>query len=36
MAHKVAKEKYLSFMNPNTAIDNKIEKWSDDDQIFIR
>ena len=30
-AHKDAQEKYLGFMNPNAAIDNKIEKWSDEE-----
>ena len=30
MAHKTAQEKYLGFVNPDVAIDNKIEKWSDE------
>lgn len=30
-AHKEAQEKYIGFMNPNAAIDNKIEKWSDEE-----
>ncbi|XP_034600016.1 uncharacterized protein [Setaria viridis] len=30
-AHKEAQEKYIGYMNPNAAIDNKIEKWSDEE-----
>jgi hypothetical protein len=30
-AHKEAQEKYISFIDPNAAIDNKIEKWSDEE-----
>jgi hypothetical protein len=36
MAHKATEEKYLGFMNPNTPIDNKIEKWSDDDRNLYK
>ena len=31
VAHKAAQEKYIGFMNPNAAIDDKIEKWSNED-----
>jgi hypothetical protein len=36
MSHKTSKEKYLGFINPNAAIDNKIEKWSDDDHNLYK
>jgi hypothetical protein len=36
MSHKTAEEKYLGFINPNAAIDNKIEKWSDDDRNLYK
>ncbi|KAG2640464.1 hypothetical protein PVAP13_2KG357680 [Panicum virgatum] len=32
VAHKAAQEKYIGFMNPNAAIDDKIEKWSNEDR----
>ncbi|KAG2641585.1 hypothetical protein PVAP13_2KG226558 [Panicum virgatum] len=32
VAHKAAHEKYIGFMNPNAAIDDKIEKWSNEDR----
>jgi len=32
VAHKTAQEKYIGFMNPNAAIDDKIEKWSNEDR----
>jgi hypothetical protein len=36
MSHKAAEEKYLGFINPNAAIDNKTEKWSDDDRNLYK
>jgi hypothetical protein len=30
MSHKTAEEKYLGFINPNAAIDNKIESLDKD------
>jgi hypothetical protein len=36
MSHKTAEEKYLGFINPNAAIDNKVEKWSDDDRNLYK
>jgi hypothetical protein len=36
MSHMTAEEKYLGFINPNAAIDNKIEKWSDDDRNIYK
>jgi hypothetical protein len=35
-AHKAANDKYIGFMNPNAAIDNKIEKWSDEDHHLYK
>ncbi|CAN6331651.1 unnamed protein product, partial [Urochloa humidicola] len=35
-AHKLAGEKYIGFMNPNAAIDNQIEKWSDEDRRLYK
>jgi hypothetical protein len=35
-AHKAANEKYIGFMNHNAAIDNKIEKWSDEDRHLYK
>jgi hypothetical protein len=36
MSHKTTEEIYLGFINPNAAIDNKIEKWSDDDRNLYK
>jgi hypothetical protein len=35
-AHKVAEEKYIGFINSYAAIDNKIEKWSDEDRHIYK
>jgi len=34
--HKSAQEKYIGFINPDAAIDNKIEKWSDEDRRLYK
>ncbi|KAG2579085.1 hypothetical protein PVAP13_6NG147903 [Panicum virgatum] len=34
--HKLAEEKYIGFINPNVAIDNQIEKWSDEDRRLYK
>ena len=34
--HKLAEEKYIGFINPNAAIDNQIEKWSDEDRRLYK
>ena len=35
-AHRAAEEKYIGFMNPKAAIDDKIEKWSDEDRHLYK
>ena len=34
--HKAAQEKYLGFLNPDGAIDDKIEKWSAEDHYLYK
>ncbi|PVH64239.1 hypothetical protein PAHAL_2G220600 [Panicum hallii] len=35
-AHKAAQEKYFGFLNPDAAIDDKIEKWSTEDHYLYK
>ena len=35
-AHKAAQEKLIGFMDPGAQIDNKIEKWSDEDRRLYK
>ena len=35
-AHKAAQEKLIGFMDPGAQIDNKIEKWSDEDRCLYK
>ena len=34
--HRLAQDKYISFIIPNAAIDNQIEKWSDKDRCLYK
>jgi hypothetical protein len=35
-AHAAAQERYNGFVNPNVAIDNRIDKWSDEDPYLYK
>ena len=35
-AHKEAHEKYVGYLTPATAIDDKIEKWSDEENKLYK
>ena len=35
-AQKAAQHKFIGFMDPGAAIDNKIEKWSDEDRRLYK
>ena len=35
-AHKAAQEKLIGFMDPGAQIDNKIEKWSEEEKKLYK
>jgi len=35
-AHKEAHEKYIGYLTPAAAIDDRIEKWSDEKKKFYK